>query len=245
MAVSSPAGRPQKDARAKVIENPSLTEDWELLSVLLGTGSHKKDVYTLSKEILHSIGGLENLITSSYAQIPQLSGIGRAKSSILISIAEIIRRVRKKSLENSDEEFPFINIYQTLWSLTGLDTRESFYLINLNLEGKLIRIHRLSQGSLTEVGVHKRDIAKIVLDDCSAYSLVAHNHPRHSCKPSEEDRILFTQLQDFLAELEVLCIDHWILGSDGLYSCRLDMDLDIDSWEMNNLPKEYAFLSDN
>lgn len=219
-------------------------EDWELLSILFGSGTREKGVYDLSKDLLHSLGGLERILGVGSTHFPKIAGLGPAKKAILLSLAEIIRRVRKKSLMDSHFSFPFLQIYETLSLLSFQETRETFYLASFRLSGQLARLEVLARGSLTEVGVHKRDIAKILLDDSAGFCLVSHNHPGHSAYPSEQDRFLYRELSDFLDELEILCLDQWILGDDGLYSCRSEGFLNTDLWQMDSLPLEYGFLKE-
>jgi DNA repair protein RadC len=150
-------------------------------------------------------------------------GLGRAKTAILVSIKEIIKRVQLETFfSNRSKEWDGEELLKHLIWRTRAERRECFYLVSFDPENSLKRIELLSKGSLQEVGVHFRDIAKILLDDCATSALIAHNHPEQTCKPSEQDWILFHELKNLLEPLEIELKDQWILGKDGVFSCHIN-----------------------
>ncbi|MCG9875431.1 MAG: hypothetical protein MH321_11670 [Leptospiraceae bacterium] len=232
------------DPRSKVLWNPESLEDWELLSLILGSGTRARSVYDLSKDILQKIGGLSNLASLSALEIQALPGLGKSRLGSLLAISQIAVRIQKQKLKNKIQYFPIYHLYQNLWMDSRPQIRESFYLASFGVDGRLLFWERIARGSLMEVGVHKRDIIQMLLQYPSKYSLIAHNHPGQSCQASWQDESLFQELSDILIELEIICIDHWVVGEDGLYSCRLRGCLETDSWTAENIPNEYKFLAD-
>ena len=233
------------DPRSRILRNPSALEDWELLSILLRTGSNQKDVYALSQEILIQSGGLANFASLTLSTIPEINGLGLAKRTTLLAISEIASRMRKSAVTQTAKPFPLYDLYNALWLLTARETRECFYIVTFSLEGIVRRVEKIATGTLTEVSIHKRDLAKVALDDASGYCLIAHNHPQQTCLASIADFNLFSELRRFFAELEISCFDQWVLGIDGLYSCRLSQVLKSKDWTQDFLPDEYSFLTDN
>ncbi len=98
--------------------------------------------------------------------------------------------------------------------------RECFFLITLDGNKKLINLELISKGSLNEVGVHTRDLIKLILDDGASYCIIAHNHPKQTSLPSHEDYTLYNMLKNFLLHIEVELIDQWVVGIDGIFSCH-------------------------
>ncbi|WCL50275.1 JAB domain-containing protein [Leptospira sp. GIMC2001] len=233
------------DPRSRILRDPALLEDWELLSILLRTGSHKTDVYKLSQEILIHVGGLANFASFCQSTLPNIPGLGLAKKTTLLAISELASRIRRSDLLQTISPFPLCDLYNSLWLLTARETRECFYIITFSLEGLVRRVEKVATGTLTEVSIHKRDLAKVALDDSSGYCLIAHNHPQQTCLASIADFNLFAELRRFFAELEISCFDQWVLGIDGLYSCRHSQVLDCKNWSRDFLPEEYSFLTDN
>ena len=52
----------------------------ELLAILLGSGSRKKNVLVLANELIGTFGSLEQLYEASVEEIAQIDGIGMAKA---------------------------------------------------------------------------------------------------------------------------------------------------------------------
>ena len=89
----------------------------------------------------------------------------------------------------------------------------------MDSDKSLINFELLARGSLDEVGVHSREIVKQILDEAAKYVIIAHNHPRQSCEPSSSDYLLFYQLQNLLSQLDVILLDHLVIGKEGVFSC--------------------------
>jgi DNA repair protein RadC len=204
------------------LQNPEKMEDWELLAVLLGTGSPKKPVDVLSKELLAEFGSLSRLCFVSPSLFQEKFGLGRAKSAVLASIKEVISRIQLQRLFSTPKETLLQEIQKHILFRTRVEVRECFYLVSIGPEGNLKRVELLAKGSLKEVGVHFRDIAKILLDDGASFCIIAHNHPDQLANPSEQDWFLFEELRILLEPLDIELLDQWIFGTDGIFSCKLN-----------------------
>lgn len=233
-----------KDPRSRVLRDPASLEDWELLSLVLGSGTRTMSVYELSKKILERIGGIANLPSLLSSEMQKFPGLGQSKTGSLLAISQIALRIQKQNLKNQIEIFPFYELFQNLWLESRRQTRESFFLASFGVDGRLFFWEQIAKGSLNEVGVHKRDIIQILLRDPTKYCLIAHNHPGQSCQSSFQDENLYKELNRILAELEIDCIDHWVVGEDGLFSCRFSRSLETTLWSRENIPEDYDFLAD-
>ncbi|MBP7281602.1 MAG: DNA repair protein [Leptospiraceae bacterium] len=158
------------------------------------------------------------LINAPVSSLSKQKGIGKAKIATLFALRELCHRVKLKNLFNSP-----VNDFGSLLELLHLkaikEVRECFYLITLDSDRSLINFDLLARGSLEEVGVHSREIVKQVLDDTAKFAIIAHNHPRQSCDPSNSDYLLFYQLRNLLSQLEVTLLDQWVVGKEGVFSC--------------------------
>lgn len=193
-------------------------EEWELIAILLGSGGKGLSVEFLSRDLLTQFSGLSGLLDVSPSLLQKKKGIGKAKAATLAAIKEIVLRVKIASIQ-SEETTDFKSIQEYIYYKSRSEVRESFYLITLDSKKKLIHLDVLAKGGLSEVGIHPRDILKRVLDDGARYVIVAHNHPRATSLPSEEDYILFKKLQFLMEQIEVKLLDQWVSGTDGVFSC--------------------------
>ncbi|TGN19202.1 JAB domain-containing protein [Leptospira idonii] len=209
------------DLRAKVFHSPSSLEDWELLSVLWGSGTRGNDIYSTSRSLLLQSSGLVGLAQWNPERLLNFPGLGRAKVAGFIASLELSSRLTPTShlsaYSSSSPKYPK-KLPLFLWKEAIRQERETFYLLSLSRQGELLGKHVLGTGSETEVCVRKKHLAQTLFRDQAARAILAHNHPRGSFRPSEEDRILFIEAKNFLEEVEIELLDHWVLGKEGVYS---------------------------
>lgn len=227
---------PKNDPREKSLQKPDSLEDWELIAILIGKGSRYKKVEELSREFLVEFSGLKGFINSSPSQLLKFKGLGRAKVATLIAARELVNRLKLELLKQDNlETSKFDNLIELLYLKSIRFVRECFFLITLDARRKLINFELISKGSLSEVGVHTRDIVKQILDDGASFCIIAHNHPKQSAQPSSEDYILYNTLKHFLQNLEIILVDQWIVGIDGIFSCEQKTLLKVFDKEKNNI----------
>jgi hypothetical protein len=77
-------------------EGAAELSDAELLAILLGTGSADESVLELSKRLLHAFGGLDGLARASCERLQLFTGIGEAKSAMVVAVMELSKRVQHK-----------------------------------------------------------------------------------------------------------------------------------------------------
>ena len=207
-------------------------EDWELLAVLLGKGTKNKNIESLSREILYKCSGIAGLSNIEQESLFAVSGLGRAKISILLAAAEIANRLKIFKTTNKAMNFSETrrNLAEYLQYKTLQEKRECFFLATFTHNKSLIATRLIARGSLDEVGVHSRDLVKLMLDDGARYVLISHNHPNERCKPSSDDIYLFKKLAEILQPLEIILLDQWIFGIDGIYSCDENKKINPDEW---------------
>lgn len=89
---------------------------------------------------------------------------------------------------------------------------ETFHLLLLNTRRRLIRIEKVSQGTLDTLLVHAREIFKPAILWNAAAIILAHNHPGGDPAPSEADIKVTRDLIRAGQLLKIEVLDHIILG---------------------------------
>ena len=99
--------------REKMIKNGIKSlEDYELLALLLDTGTKDESVFDLSKRLLKEYG-FRKLFNMDYNEIIKIKGIKAAKASKLLSCFEVTRRiisdeVNELKLDDAESLFKYI-----------------------------------------------------------------------------------------------------------------------------------------
>jgi DNA repair protein RadC len=90
---------------------------------------------------------------------------------------------------------------------------ETFQVVLLNTRRKLIRIEKISQGTLDTILIHPREVFKIAITANAAAIVLVHNHPSGDPTPSEADIKVTRDLIRAGQLLKIDVLDHIILGA--------------------------------
>src|SRR5690606_306825 len=100
-----------------------------------------------------------------------------------------------------------------------------FVALLLDARHRLLRVERVSEGTLTSSVVHPREVFGPALREAAAAVVVAHNHPSGDPTPSAEDRDVTARLAEAGRLVGVRLLDHVVVGDPGFVSFRERGDL--------------------
>jgi DNA repair protein RadC len=189
-------------------------KEYELMAVLLGSGTQGKDVIRLSKEI---IALLENdLDLLSLEKLTLIHGLGNAKAMQVLAALELSRRyLIKKNVKITSAE----DVHRELKEYAD---RRQEYLLAITLDGAshVIEKRVISIGTLNQSLVHPREVFADAVSDRAAGIIIAHNHPSGQLEPSIEDRRVTARLKEVGTIMGIELLDHVILSREGYLSLR-------------------------
>jgi len=190
----------------------SALKDYELLAILLGTGTKDKDVMHLSKEIIKLFeNDFENLCLD---KLTSIHGLGNAKSMQILSAIELSKRfLLKQNIQITSAE----DIYNELKEYAQ-KKQEYFLTITLDGSNNIIEKRVVFVGTLNQSLVHPREVFADAITDRAASIIIAHNHPSGSLKPSTEDKLITTRLKEVSKIMGIELLDHVILSTEGFIS---------------------------
>ena len=202
--------------REKLVKfGPHVLEDEELLAILLRTGSGKKSVLDLSREILETFPSFASLASATVDEILSVSGVGIAKATSLKAALEIGKRLhlemikkpkKIKSLEdalNFCEDLKYSN--EEILRIIAVD-RSLSYISQKDFHGLASAIY-----------IELKDVMRYLLRVNASAFFVCHNH-QSSPKPSDEDREFTLKLLHAGDILDIKLVDHIVVSARGFYS---------------------------
>jgi len=127
--------------------------------------------------------------------------------------AESVKATGKKSTVKSPEDMA--EILRTY--LDGAD-RENFCIAMLDRKGNLLGLNTVSVGGLHSSIVHPREVFKPAIVIGAASIILCHNHPSGDPNPSPEDRAVTSKLASGARFLDMLILDHLIIGFEKYFS---------------------------
>ncbi len=204
-----PDARPREKLLAR---GPAALSDAELLALLLRTGLAGKGVLQLAQELLDSFGGMAGLLHASADDLQRIKGLGPAKRAELVAVLELARRALAEQLrERAALDTPQA-VKDYLQLQLAHKKHESFAVLFLDNQHKLLALEELFRGTLAQTSVYPREVVLRALHHHAAAVVLAHNHPSGTVQPSRADEALTQALKAALALVDVRVLDHVIVA---------------------------------
>jgi len=188
--------------------------DFELLQVLIGSGTATADVGHIARQIQKQLQkGADALTLES---LSTLQGVSTATAGRVLASLELAKRHLVRDME------PLRSMQDVLIRLTDIRRRQQEHFICLSLDGgqRLIAQRTITIGTLDAVLAHPREVFADAIIDRAANIIVAHNHPSGEAAPSQKDSALTQQLAAAGQLLGVPLRDHIIVTKTEHYSFR-------------------------
>ena len=191
----------------------------ELIAILIGSGNGGQSAVELARDVLRSVGdNLYDLSKLSIDELKQHKGIGAAKAVSIMAALELGRRwsitspEERRGIGNSREA------YETFLPLIDDPNKEHFMVAYLNQGNKIIKMERISTGSITATLADPKVIFKKALLKEATAIMVCHNHPSGVAKPSADDKQLTKKIVAAGKILDIQVVDHLIIGENSYFS---------------------------
>lgn len=188
----------------------------ELIAIILGNGTSKENILSISTRLLKISGGLNGLLNSDTDELVKIDGIGKAKAVQLLALGELTKRFKSyKSGERYKILTPKDAASLIMDELKVFD-KEHLYVIMLNTKNIVIKISDVSVGSLNSSIVHPREVYNEPIVKHAASIIICHNHPSGDPEPSSQDISITKRLKECGKIIGIELLDHIIIG-DGIY----------------------------
>jgi DNA repair protein RadC len=136
----------------------------------------------------------------------------------LLAARELMRRWLAEGVKRR-EYFPSsVEVKQYLQLGFAGQDYESFVVLYLDAQHRLIEAEEPFRGTLTQTAVYPREIVKRALHWNAACVMFAHNHPSGVAEPSQADQHLTESLKSVLALIDVHVLDHFVVAGSEVTS---------------------------
>lgn len=186
--------------------------DEELIAVLLGKGTSKMDVMTLSGKVVRIMD--EKGFEIRVEDLTSLAGVGQAKAALILAAMEYARRrIKPEGLKiaTPSDVLPLIRHFADR-------KQEHFLSITINGANEVQNVRVVSIGLVDRSPVHPREVFADALADRASGIIVAHNHPTGGLEPSQADRDITLQLQQAGKIMGIELLDHIVFSRNAYYS---------------------------
>ena len=195
--------------------------DAELISVIIRTGSRGERCVDLAHRILNAgPDGLLNLLQLDVKQLTKIHGIGNVKAVQLKCVGELAKRIastrrRQQVVLQSPE-----SIASYYMERMRHEAQEILVLAMFDSKSMLIGEKVISVGTSNAALISPREIYRTALQEQAVYIVILHNHPSGNPEPSREDVQVTRKIKQSGEILDILLMDHIIIGDNRYFSFR-------------------------
>jgi len=206
--------RPRERLAAR---GPQALTDAELIALLLGRGTKKRDVREVANDVERYLKRTKGC--PSYDNLLEIDGIGSAKACEIMACFELGRRylgddgVSGHRITRPEDVLPLVAEWR--------DKKQEYFLcITLNGAGEVIERRTVTVGILNQSLVHPREVFSEAITDRAASVILVHNHPSGTLEPSTQDIGITRQLMEAGSILGIRVLDHIIVTKKSHASLR-------------------------
>ena len=191
--------------------------DAELLSVIIGSGTHKASAVDIAKNLLadHQ-NNLNELGKAEFHEICETEGIGTSTACRIMAAIELGKRRQMAQMGDHPDLSTAFRVHQFMRPFCQDLKVEEAHLLLMNQNYRLIKHIKLSQGSITETLMDVRLIMKYAVLNNATILTVCHNHPSGNVSPSMYDNELTRAIKRACELMRVHLLDH-VIVTDGQY----------------------------
>ena len=190
--------------------------DLELVALLIGPGTPEKRALYDAQRLLEAIGS-GNLREVCYEDLRH-TGLGRKKALAVLAAVQLSRRIHKTSLLPGQPFRSSLEVFRHFQPLVDGLKKECFWSVLLDSKNRIVRVVRVSEGSLTSSLVHPREVFRPAIQQAAAGVLFVHNHPSGDPAPSQEDIQITRRLVQTGKIVGIRALDHVIIGAHKFFS---------------------------
>lgn len=198
---------------------PAALSSAELIAILLGSGTRSENVMQVAQRIINEYGGLNGLSFIDPSEFLRIHGLGKARAATLIAALEIGRRVAA----SGPDERPIIHDATNAARLVqdmGYLPQEQIRVILVDSNRRLIATRTVYIGTVNAAILRPAEIYREAVLRNAPALILAHNHPSRDPNPSPEDVDLTYQMIAAGETLDIILLDHIIIGGNDWRSLR-------------------------
>ena len=188
--------------------------DYELLAILLRTGTKNKSVIDLSIEILNNIVHINELQSTTIEELTNIKGIGKTKAIELLATIELGKRI------NSYNKIKYKIKSSYIKDKLSYQKQEHFIAIYLSLNNEVIADKIISIGTISSTLADPKDIIRWGVKFGAYAIIITHNHPSGNPYPSQQDITFTTKLTNACNLVDLKLVDHIIIGKNKYFSFK-------------------------
>lgn len=215
------AGHRQKLKKRFISEGLENFEDHNILELILFFAIPRRDTNEIAHALMEKFGTFSRVLEADIDDLCSVDGIGENAAHLIKTYPAVGKRYFRDRFRTASKKFPpYREMGQNLvYHFAGLDYEQVyalFYDNSLSYLGDKV-IH---EGDINSVGFSMRKLCDAAIYYNAAHMVLAHNHPHGVPIASSEDLNTTAKIKSFLLQMNVVLIDHFIIGESRFSSIQ-------------------------
>lgn len=194
--------------------------DYEVLEFALSYAIPRKDTKPIAKELLARFKTINGVLDADKRELKEIRGISEHTALFLSFLKDIAILYLEKGLYKKDLIASPDVVYNYLRASLKGSSEEEFKALFLDSRNHLLAVETIQTGTVNKSVVYPRKIVERALHNHATSVIIAHNHPGVSLNPSEDDCRVTKAIKDALKTVDIVLLDHVLIGGDNYFSFR-------------------------
>jgi DNA repair protein RadC len=214
---------PKEDKpREKLIAfGPEVLSVSELVAAVLGVGTKKEEVMSMSSRILKEYGQNALLSQKNPKTVAENFDIPLGKAVQIIACMELGRRFFKNDNRGVQAVRTPRDVFNYAKEMAKLP-KEHLRGLYLNSHYKVIHDEVISIGTVDSNIIHPREVFNPAIEHMAVAVILVHNHPSGTLEPSQSDIDITKQLVEASKIIGLSLIDHVIIAGEKFISINVE-----------------------
>jgi DNA repair protein RadC len=214
---------PTEDKPREKLTNygPAALSVQELVAIVLGTGTKKEDVLSMSSRIIKDYGEKTLAGQTNAAAMAKDLDIPLVKAMQIVACAELGRRFFEKRTSGPQVIRTAKDVYEYLYDMRNLP-KEHLRGIYLNTHHRVVHDEVISIGTINGNLIHPREVFKPAIEHGAAAVILAHNHPSGIVTPSQADIEITKHIIEVGKIIGIPVVDHVVIVNGKFISIDVE-----------------------
>jgi DNA repair protein RadC len=186
--------------------------DYEMLELVLFRAIPQRDVKPLAKRLIATFGDFNAAVSAPPARLAEVQGIGPAAICELKIVEAAAHRLARARVMHRHALASWAALMEYCKTAMAHRQTEQFRVLYLDRKNVLIADEEGARGTVDQVPVYPREVAKRALELNASAIILVHNHPSGDPTPSPADIDMTRAVGNALKAVGVVLHDHVVVG---------------------------------